>query len=102
VGAQSTAVISFALSRKRFGGPENAPGQSILIDNLPFTVIGVAPPEFFGVDPDSPPDIYVPMHANLLLEARNYSAETYFDPMYDWVVPMAVPRRHQKVGSSCG
>ena len=88
-GAPAVAVISFALSQRRFGGPENAPGQSILINNLPFTVIGVAPPEFFGVDPDRPPDIYVPMHANLLLEDRDYSAATYLDPNYDWVVPMA-------------
>ena len=29
------------------------------------------------------------MHANLLLEGRNYSAATYLDPNYDWVVPMA-------------
>jgi len=88
-GAPATAVISFALSQKRFGGPENAPGQLIQINNLPFIVIGVAPPEFLGVDPDRPPDIYVPMHANLLLDARDYTAETYLDPMYDWVVPMA-------------
>jgi macrolide transport system ATP-binding/permease protein len=88
-GAPAAAVISFALSRRRFGGPQNAPGQSILIDNFPFTVIGVAPPEFFGVDPDSPPDIYVPLHANLLLQSHIYSPKTYFDPMYDWVVPMA-------------
>ena len=88
-GAPATAVISFALSQRRFGGPENAPGQSILINNLPFMVVGVAPPEFFGVDPDMPPDIYVPLHANLLLEDRDYSAATYLDPNYDWVVPMA-------------
>jgi macrolide transport system ATP-binding/permease protein len=88
-GAPPTAVISFALSRRRFGGPADAPGQSILINNLPFTVVGVAPPGFFGVDPDTDPDIYVPMHANLLLEAREYSAATYLDPYFDWVVPMA-------------
>ncbi len=88
-GAPAIAVISFGLSQRRFGGPENAPGQSILINNLPFSVIGVTPPEFFGVDPDSPPDIYVPMHVNLLLDDRDYSAKTYLDPMYDWVVPMA-------------
>ena len=88
-GAPSVAVISFALSQRRFGGPDAAPGQSILINNLPFTVAGVAPPEFFGVDPDRGPDIYVPMHANQLLQGRDYSAETYLDPMYDWVVPMA-------------
>ncbi|HYT76322.1 MAG TPA: ABC transporter permease [Vicinamibacterales bacterium] len=88
-GAPGTAVVSFALSRKRFGGPENAAGQSIRINNIPFTVVGVAPSEFFGADPDRPPDVYVPMHANLLLEPRNYSAATYLDPYEDWVVPMA-------------
>ncbi len=88
-GAPGTAVVSFALSHRRFGGPDNAPGQSIRINNLPFTVIGVAPLEFFGADPASPPDVYVPMHANLLLDDRNYSAATYLDPNYDWVVPMA-------------
>jgi macrolide transport system ATP-binding/permease protein len=87
--APGTAVVSFALSQKRFGGPENAVGQSIQINNLPFTVVGVAPPEFFGVDPDRPPDVYVPMHANVLLEPRNYPAAIYLNPNDDWVVPMA-------------
>src|SRR5437868_14360681 len=50
-GAAPVAVISFATSQNRFGGPPNAIGQPILVDNVPFTVIGVAPPEFFGVDP---------------------------------------------------
>jgi predicted permease len=92
-GAPGTAVVSFALSQTRFGGPENASGQSIRINNIPFTVVGVTPPEFFGADPDRPPDIYVPMHANVLLESRDYSAETFLDPNYDWVVPMARLRR---------
>ena len=54
VEAPPAAVVSFAFSQRRFGGPANATGQSILIDNVPFTVAGVAPPEFFGVDPQQP------------------------------------------------
>src|SRR5256886_160655 len=54
--AAPVAVIRFATSQNRFGGPPNAIGQSILVDNIPFTVIGVAPPEFFGVDPAVAPD----------------------------------------------
>ena len=88
-GAPGTAVVSYALSQQRFGGPENARGQPILINNHPFTVIGVAPPEFFGADPDMSPDVYVPLHANVLLEDSDYTAATYLDPYYDWVVPMA-------------
>jgi MacB-like periplasmic core domain len=43
-GAAPVAVISFVTSQNRFGGAANAIGQSILVDNVPFTVIGVAPP----------------------------------------------------------
>jgi len=90
-GAPPVAVISYALSERRFGGPANAPGQSMLINNLPFTVAGVTRPEFFGADPDMPPDIYVPMHANLLLQAdsQDAPAKLYIDPNYDWVDIMA-------------
>jgi macrolide transport system ATP-binding/permease protein len=90
-GAPAIAAISFVLSQKRFGGPANAVGQSILLNNIPFTVAGVTPPEFFGADPDAAPDIYLPMHANLLLDATNHypPATWYLNPDFDWVVIMA-------------
>ena len=44
--AEPVAVISFATSQQRFGGLANAIGQPIFVDNIPFKVIGVAPPEF--------------------------------------------------------
>ncbi len=55
-GAAPVAVISFGTSENRFAGLVNAIGQPILVDNIAFTVIGVAPPEFFGVDPAVAPD----------------------------------------------
>ncbi len=58
IGAQPVAVINFALSERRFGGPANAVGQRILINNLPFVVAGVTPPGFFGVDPGAAPDVF--------------------------------------------
>jgi macrolide transport system ATP-binding/permease protein len=67
-GAAPVAVVSFSTSQNRFGGPPNAIGQPILVDNVPFTVIGVAPPEFFGVDPAAAPDIYLPLHTNVLTD----------------------------------
>src|SRR5580704_1063211 len=60
-GAPAVAVISLGLSQRRFGGAANAPGETILINGVPFTVVGVAPPEFFGVDPASAPDFYLPI-----------------------------------------
>jgi macrolide transport system ATP-binding/permease protein len=38
-------------------------GQTVLLDNLPFTLVGVALREFFGADPAGSPDLYFPMHA---------------------------------------
>ncbi len=87
-GAPAVAVVSHAFSQSRFGGAGNARGQSVLIDNLPFTVVGVTPPEFFGVDPAAAPDVYLPMHTNELLGAGHpfgFRPEAYFDRNYYWV-----------------
>jgi macrolide transport system ATP-binding/permease protein len=86
-GAAPVAVISFATSQNRFGGPPNAIGQSILVDNIPFTVIGVAPPEFFGVDPAVAPDLYLPLHTNLLVDGAG-AARMYHDGNFYWIEMM--------------
>ncbi|MBI2686297.1 MAG: ABC transporter permease [Acidobacteria bacterium] len=83
VGAPPVAVLSFALSNRRFGGPANATGQSILIDNVPFTVAGVAPPEFFGVDPALSPDFYLPLRTNLVVGGE--FTPNYIDQNYYWL-----------------
>ena len=86
-GAAPVAVISFATSQNRFGGPPNAVGQSILVDNVPFTVIGVAPPDFFGVDPAAAPDIYLPLHTNVLVDGAG-AARMYGDGNFYWIEMM--------------
>ncbi|MGA2985491.1 MAG: ABC transporter permease [Terriglobia bacterium] len=85
--AAPVAVISFATSQNRFGGPSNAIGQPILVDNVPFTVIGVAPPEFFGVDPAAAPDLYLPLHTNLLVDGAG-AARRYGDGNFYWIEMM--------------
>ncbi|HEV2447567.1 MAG TPA: ABC transporter permease, partial [Candidatus Sulfopaludibacter sp.] len=86
-GAAPVAVISFATSQNRFGGPPNAIGQPVLVDNIPFTVIGVAPPEFFGVDPAAAPDLYLPLHTNLLVDGAR-AAHMYPDGNFYWIEMM--------------
>ena len=86
--APPAAVVSYAFSQRRFGGTASAPGQSVLINNVPFTVIGVTPPGFFGVDPAAAPDVYLPMHANVAVEAANqwgFKAAGYLEADYYWV-----------------
>jgi predicted permease len=92
VGAPAIAVLSFAFSQKHFGNASGAPGQSILINNVPFTVVGVAPRGFFGVDPAAAPDFYIPLHSNFLLKPKEKPgdlAKDYLDQNYYWIEMMA-------------
>ncbi len=86
-GAPPVAVISFVASQNRFGGPGNAIGQPVLIDNVPFTIIGVAPPEFFGVDPAVVPELYLPMRTTLLMDGTE-AARMYADANFYWIEMM--------------
>jgi putative ABC transport system permease protein len=53
-GAQKTVILSYKYWQRRFGGSERALGQLVLIDFVPYQVVGVMPRgfEFPNVDPD--------------------------------------------------
>jgi len=90
-GTAAVTVLSYRFSAQRFGEAGRAVGQSIRINNKPFVVVGVAPPEFFGAEPGYVPDVYLPMHANLLLEPSTVLAEVaqqYQDRNYYWIEVM--------------
>src|SRR5436309_2636247 len=42
--------------------------KSIQMNTEPFAVVEATPPGLFGVDTAEAPDIYLPVHANLVLE----------------------------------
>jgi macrolide transport system ATP-binding/permease protein len=87
-GAEPVAVLSLAYSQRRFGDAASATGRKILVNNVPFTVVGVTPPEFFGVDPAAAPQIYLPMHASLLFGDSHAGPGAYVDQNYYWVEMM--------------
>jgi predicted permease len=91
-GAPAVAVVSDAYAQARFGSAAYAAGQAALIDNVPFAIVGVAPPGFFGVDPGFAPDLFLPMHTDFLIDASTNPygdrAEGYLDRNYYWVETM--------------
>jgi predicted permease len=60
-GGSSVAVISYKYWRERLAGDPAVVGTKIVVNNYPFTIIGVTPPEFFGLQPGQPIDICVPL-----------------------------------------
>jgi predicted permease len=73
---QAVAVISYGYWQRRFGSIASAIGQSVVLNNQPFTIVGVAPAEFFGVVVGSAPDIFLPSTSgDQILPRRNRSRE---------------------------
>jgi predicted permease len=60
-GAAPVAVVSDHFWNTRLGRDPGAVGRTIFVDALPFAVVGIMRPDFFGADLASPPDIVVPL-----------------------------------------
>ena len=65
--AQPVAVLSHSLWRRRFGSDPTLLGRSVLVNGQAFTVVGIAPPAFAGLELDNPADIWIPFGTRELL-----------------------------------
>ena len=54
-------VISHRYWKRRFGLDPAILGKTVTLKGAPFTIIGVAPQGFFGIDPSWAPDLWMPM-----------------------------------------
>ena len=88
-GAPPAVVLTYAYWQRRFNGNPAIAGQSILINNLPFTIAGVAAPEFFGVDPQSNPALFLPIHSLPMLgPSPERDQERFIDNHFYWIEMM--------------
>ena len=75
-GATPVVVLGFNLAQRRFGDAASAVGESVLINDRPYTVAGVTPPGFSGLEPAESPELYIPLHVGE--EARSFGDEHYY------------------------
>ena len=59
-GPVAAAVLSDGFWARRFGRDSNVVGRRITINDVPFTIVGVAPAGFHGVEVGADPDIWWP------------------------------------------
>ena len=57
--APPVVVVSYKFWKSKLGGSESVIDKTIVINSLPLTVVGVAPPEFFGTQPGEVNDLWV-------------------------------------------
>jgi predicted permease len=72
-------VIGYRLWQRRYGADPAIAGKSVLISGRPFTVVGVAPPSFRGVDMILDTQFWVPLGEmdQLLPKTSNYDSRNY-------------------------
>jgi predicted permease len=72
-GSDPVLVISYGYWRRRFSADASVIGRKMQLNNYPFTIIGVAPPGFFGEVVGDRPDLWAPMMMQpQLLPGRNF------------------------------
>ena len=59
-GRDAVAVISHRLWQREFGGSADVAGKTIRINSRDFTIVGVAPQSFAGLDSSVKSEVYVP------------------------------------------
>ena len=80
--APPAAVISYSYWEKKLSSDPSVVGKTFIINGTNFTVVGIAPPEFFGVRMRRAPDFWLPLAFQPQIELR----ESFLtDPQVYWL-----------------
>jgi predicted permease len=67
---QAVAVLSYGFWQRRFGLDPTVIGKTIRLEDAVVTIVGVTPRGFYGFEPGSRPDLWLPMQATPLVEGE--------------------------------
>ncbi len=85
VGTNPVVVISNPLWRQRFNSDASIVGKSVILNQQPFTVVGVMPEKFVGATITTPPDLWVPM---MMEPAANPGSRSLTSPDEGWLMTL--------------
>jgi predicted permease len=90
-------VLSFRAWQNEFGADSSIIGQPISIQAHPFTVVGVAPPAFFGDRvTDNPPDFWLPVNQEPYARGESTILR---HPEQNWLYPLGRVRPGTNIGA---
>jgi predicted permease len=92
----ATIVISHRFWSQRLGADTKVLGRTLRINNLPYTIVGILPAEFRGIEPGDQSDIYCVIERSPdLVAPDSWLRPRIPDPQVWWVHPLV--RRAQGV-----
>jgi predicted permease len=66
----AVAVISYGFWQRRYAGTADVIGRPVEIQGVPFTIVGVTPPDFFGTEVGRTFDLAIPLGAEPLIRGK--------------------------------
>ena len=83
------AVISYGFWQRRFAGAADVIGRSLTVERVPYTIVGVTPPGFRGVEVGASFDVAIPLGTEPLIRGK----ESALDRRSNWWLRMIVRRK---------
>ena len=75
--APPAAVLSHRVWQQEYGSDRKIVGSVFIVDGHPFTIVGIAPPGFFGETLRSdPPELFIPLQQEPLMAGMNSTLKT--------------------------
>ena len=90
VGSETVIIVSHRYWKGRLGGREDALGKVLRINNVPARIVGVAPRDFFGLQPGLWIDVYAPLAARVAFSSAPGSTKPRGETNSDWWVRQIV------------
>ena len=97
-GSAPTVVLSYQAWQGEYAADPSIVASTIYIQTHPFTVIGIAPPGFFGDRvTDTPPDFWIPVQMEPY--ARGEDSSILHHPDSHWLYPLGRVRPGTNIGA---
>ncbi len=87
--AAPVAVLNYGYWQSAFGGSRDIVGRTIELNNVPFTIVGVAEQRFTGITPGSDYDVWLPLSDAQRITAFMRWRDRQSDVSYWWLTIVA-------------
>jgi len=84
--APPAVVLNYEYWQKGFGGSVSAIGKVVKLNNVPFTIVGVAEPQFLALSFGNVYDLWVPLSFRPVINQNPWQHRSYDDPLSWWLL----------------
>ncbi len=81
-GASQAAVLSWTAWNSYFAADPRVVGTTVRINKQPYTIVGVAPQDFYGTEKEAQPDIFVPLVNEAALSGADWLESRHDLPVW--------------------